>query len=63
MVRFQFRTVLAPGRSNRSVAEHTAIVAAITRGDREAAEQAMAAHLSAVTATLSDVAERERAAI
>lgn len=62
-VRFQFRTVLAPGRSNRSIAEHTAIVAAITRGDREAAEQAMATHLSAVTATLSEVAERERAAI
>jgi DNA-binding GntR family transcriptional regulator len=61
-VRFQFRTVLAPGRASRSIEEHTAIVAAITRGDRPAAERAMAGHLAAVTAALSGVAARERAA-
>ena len=33
IVRFQFRTVLAPGRSPQSLAEHRAIVEAITAGD------------------------------
>ena len=36
MVRFQFRTVLAPGRSERSLAEHQRIVEAIAAGDRAA---------------------------
>ncbi len=58
-VRFQFRTVLAPGRSVNSLAEHEAIVAAIADGDRERAEQAMRTHLSAVTAVLVDIASRE----
>jgi DNA-binding GntR family transcriptional regulator len=62
VVRFQYRTVLAPGRAPKSIAEHTAIVEAISDSDREAAERAMRDHLSQVVATLMDVAARERAA-
>jgi DNA-binding GntR family transcriptional regulator len=53
MVRFQFRTVLAPGRPARSLAEHRAIADAIAAQDRDAAEAAMRTHLLSVAATLS----------
>jgi DNA-binding GntR family transcriptional regulator len=56
MVRFQFRTVLAPGRSTKSLAEHRRIVTAIAAGDRPAAELAMREHLISVSATLVEVA-------
>jgi DNA-binding GntR family transcriptional regulator len=62
IVRFQFRTVLAPGRSPRSLAEHQAIVDAIGAGDRRAAESAMRDHLSNVAEALLKVASPERAA-
>jgi DNA-binding GntR family transcriptional regulator len=62
VVRFQFRTVLAPGRSARSLEEHATIVAAIASGRRAAAERAMRRHLSQVTAVLADLARRERKA-
>lgn len=62
VVRFQYRTVLAPGRAAKSITEHRAIVEAITDGDRKAAERAMRDHLSQVAATLMDIAARERAA-
>jgi DNA-binding GntR family transcriptional regulator len=52
VVRFQFRTVLAPGRSPRSLAEHGRIVDAIAAQDREEAEAAMRDHLSNVAAAL-----------
>ena len=55
IVRFQFRTVLAPGRSPESLAEHRAIVEAIAAADRPAAEAAMRLHLSNVAGALSDV--------
>lgn len=45
LVRFQYRTILLPGRSERSLAEHGAIVAAVAAGDPDAAEQAMRSHL------------------
>jgi DNA-binding GntR family transcriptional regulator len=61
MVRFQFRTVLAPGRATHSLAEHAAIVAAVESGKRGAAEKAMRVHLSHVVDTLSELAARERA--
>jgi DNA-binding GntR family transcriptional regulator len=54
MVRFQYRTILLPGRSEHSLAEHTAIVEAIARGDADRAEAAMRAHLSHVAAALGD---------
>jgi DNA-binding GntR family transcriptional regulator len=62
VVRFQFRTVLAPGRPPKSLAEHAAIVDAIADGDRKAAERAMRRHLSHVTQTLLTVAAGDRAA-
>jgi DNA-binding GntR family transcriptional regulator len=52
IVRFQYRTVLLPGRPERSLREHTAIVEAIAAGDAEAAERAMRRHLSQVAAAL-----------
>jgi DNA-binding GntR family transcriptional regulator len=52
MVRFQFRTVLVPGRAQRSLAEHERIVEAIAAGDRDAAEDAMREHLTRVAAAL-----------
>jgi DNA-binding GntR family transcriptional regulator len=52
MVRFQYRTILLPGRSSRSFAEHTAIAEAILAGDGRAAERAMRRHVAQVTAAL-----------
>lgn len=54
MVRFQYRTILLPGRSERSFAEHTAIVDAIAAGDGDGAEAAMRAHLSQVADALRE---------
>jgi DNA-binding GntR family transcriptional regulator len=62
LVRFQFRTILAPGRSPRSLTEHQAIVEAIAAGDRKAAERAMRSHLDNVAAALNSVAAEERVA-
>lgn len=52
MVRFQYRTILLPGRSERSFAEHAEIVAAVAAGDGERAEAAMRTHLSSVANAL-----------
>jgi DNA-binding GntR family transcriptional regulator len=52
LVRFQYRTILLPGRSERSFDEHRAIVEAIACRDPEAAETAMRRHLSQVAETL-----------
>jgi DNA-binding GntR family transcriptional regulator len=52
MVRFQFRTILIPGRPNQSIEEHTAIVDALTDGRPEAAERAMRSHLNQVAKAL-----------
>jgi DNA-binding GntR family transcriptional regulator len=52
LVRFQYRTILHPGRPESSLAEHEAIVEAIAAGDGAAAEVAMREHLSKVTETL-----------
>ena len=63
MVRFQFRTVLAPGRSQKSLAEHQRIVDAIASRDRTGAEQAMREHLTNVAVALDHVVAPERIAI
>lgn len=55
MVRFQYRTVLVPGRSARSFVEHTRIVDAIETADPDAAEAAMRYHLSHVADTLREM--------
>ncbi|GMA62880.1 GntR family transcriptional regulator [Alicyclobacillus fastidiosus] len=54
-VRFQFRTILASGRPEKSFAEHKAIVEAIAQRDPHAAESAMRLHLSHVTETLRQI--------
>ena len=52
LVRFQYRTILLPGRTERSFAEHAAIVDAVAAGDPDAAEAAMRRHLSHVADAL-----------
>ncbi len=52
LVRFQYRTILLPGRSEESFAEHTAIVKAVASGTPQAAEAAMRTHLSHVAEAL-----------
>ena len=52
IVRFQYRTILLPGRGELSAAEHAAIVDAIAAGDGDAAEDAMRAHLSHIADAL-----------
>ncbi len=59
VVRFQFRTVLAPGRADRSFAEHSQLVEAIAAGDRNGAEQAMYAHLTHVLEALEEIVAHE----
>jgi DNA-binding GntR family transcriptional regulator len=44
-VRYQYRTILIPGRPAASVAEHAAIVEAVVAGDAAEAEEAMRNHL------------------
>ncbi|MDG4828476.1 GntR family transcriptional regulator [Solwaraspora sp. WMMD1047] len=56
LVRYQFRTILVPGRAARSLAEHTAIVEAIADGDPDAAETAMRRHLGSVETNLANTA-------
>jgi len=51
-VRFQFRTILLPGRPSQSLREHTAIVAAVVAGDGDGAERAMRHHLDEVATAL-----------
>lgn len=52
MVRFQYRTILLPGRSEHSFGEHSALIDAIAAGDPDAAELAMRTHLSHVAEAL-----------
>jgi DNA-binding GntR family transcriptional regulator len=61
MVRFQYRTILAAGRSSHSLAEHRAIVAAIAAREAEGAERAMGTHLGNVARALHERARSETA--
>jgi DNA-binding GntR family transcriptional regulator len=47
-VRYQYRTILIPGRPAASLAEHAAIVDAVSDGDATGAEAAMRRHLTNV---------------
>jgi DNA-binding GntR family transcriptional regulator len=51
-IRFQYQTMLRPGRTERSLHEHEAILAAIEAHDGDGAEAAMRTHLSEVLETL-----------
>jgi DNA-binding GntR family transcriptional regulator len=53
LVRFQYRTILLPGRSEQSFSEHTSIVDAVADRDPDAAEAAMRTHLTHVAAALA----------
>jgi DNA-binding GntR family transcriptional regulator len=57
LVRFQYRTIMLPGRRDRSYEEHEAIVEAIVAGDADAAEAAMRRHLSHVAEALRGAGE------
>jgi DNA-binding GntR family transcriptional regulator len=59
LVRFQYRTIMLPGRRDRSYEEHEAIVEAIVAGDADAAEAAMRRHLSHVAEALRAAAAEE----
>jgi DNA-binding GntR family transcriptional regulator len=52
MVRFQFRTILIPGRPSQSLQEHRAIVEAVAAGDATKAQRAMHRHLTNVAQAL-----------
>jgi DNA-binding GntR family transcriptional regulator len=52
LVRFQYRTIMLPGRSERSFGEHKAIVEAVSAGDPDGAQTAMRMHLSHVAEAL-----------
>jgi DNA-binding GntR family transcriptional regulator len=52
LVRFQYRTILSPGRAEQSHVEHRAIVDAVAKGDSDAAEQAVRDHLTHVVEAL-----------
>jgi DNA-binding GntR family transcriptional regulator len=48
MARLHVRTILIPGRSEKSLVEHTAILEALKAGDGEAAEAALRKHMSSL---------------
>jgi DNA-binding GntR family transcriptional regulator len=51
-LRYQYQTMLRPGRTERSLGEHELIFSAIVAHDAEAADAAMRAHLEEVLETL-----------
>jgi DNA-binding GntR family transcriptional regulator len=57
-IRFQYRTILQPGRPERSLREHARIVEALAARDPDASEVAMRDHLSQVVATLKSAIAR-----
>ena len=57
LVRYQYRTILVPGRQSQSLSEHKALVRAIKARDAAAAETAMRTHVSHVRQTLSQAAQ------
>jgi DNA-binding GntR family transcriptional regulator len=62
-IRFQYGTILRPGRPEQSLQEHEKIVAAIAAHDPAACDSAMAEHLGHVLETLQwaiEAQERER---
>ncbi|HEY4440723.1 MAG TPA: GntR family transcriptional regulator [Candidatus Elarobacter sp.] len=57
-VSFQYRSILQPGRADRSIREHEAVITAIAARDPDAAESAMRAHLDqAVVALKASIAD------
>ncbi|MEA2644375.1 MAG: hypothetical protein QOG08_1401 [Chloroflexota bacterium] len=59
-IRFQYRTILQPGRPDRSLREHADIVEALAARDPDRSEAAMREHLSRVVETLEQAIARHR---
>jgi DNA-binding GntR family transcriptional regulator len=59
-IRFQYQTIMRPGRTERSLYEHEAIFNALKAHDPAAAEVAMREHLAEVVETLRWVMEGHR---
>jgi DNA-binding GntR family transcriptional regulator len=59
-IRFQYETILQPGRTQRSLEEHEAIVAALATRDPDACEATMRDHLAHVVETLRWAIDRHR---
>ena len=59
-IRFQFRTILRPGRTEQSLHEHEQIVEALASRDPDASEAAMRRHLSQVVQTLQWAIDAQR---
>jgi DNA-binding GntR family transcriptional regulator len=59
-VRSQFRLILVPGRPQRSVAEHRAIVEAVASRDPDAAEAAMRSHRANTVEALRTLSDSHR---
>jgi DNA-binding GntR family transcriptional regulator len=57
LIRYQYRTVLVPGRRDQSLREHQEIVQALLARNAPAAERAMRSHVSHVRETLSGAAQ------
>ena len=58
-IRFQYRTILQPGRLLRSLEEHQAIAEALAARDPEASQTAMRVHLQHVVHTLESAIARQ----
>jgi DNA-binding GntR family transcriptional regulator len=61
-IRFQYQTILRPGRSERSMREHERIFSALVAHDSDGAEAAMREHLGEVLETLKWVIDGHRRA-
>jgi len=59
-IRFQYRTILRPGRTASSLREHEVIVEALGSRDPDASEAAMRQHLSQVVETLKWAIDAQR---
>lgn len=59
-IRFQYQTILMPGRTERSLREHEAIFNALKSHDGDAAEAAMREHLAEVLETLKWAIDGQR---
>ena len=59
-IRFQYRTILRPGRTASSLREHEAIDEALASRDPDASEAAMRQHLSRVVETLKWAIDAQR---
>ena len=62
-VRYQFRTVLQPGRIEQSLSEHEAIVEAIVAHSEDGAERAMRAHIGSVAQTVLAIGGKDLTAL